>query len=102
MFKKNKKQQPEFVLLDINDRIIFEGKLEDIELDESIIIQKSIEFFSDANPCYIHRGAVMSRLYAEIGEILNNLELQKSIAVQAFPQSKYFKAKQINSIKKIK
>lgn len=31
-----------------------------------MIINKSIEFFSDPEPCFIHRSAVLKRLLAEI------------------------------------
>lgn len=78
LFKKNK-IKPKYQFFDINNNMIFEGELEDIELKEEIIIQKSIEFFSDANPCYIHKSAVMSRLYAELNTILDTLEVNNSI-----------------------
>lgn len=42
----------------------------DLPLRETVILEKSVEFFQDPAPCYIHRGAVMTRLY---GEILQNL-----------------------------
>ncbi len=33
---------------------------------EGIMIEKSIEFFDDPEPCMIHRSAVQSRLFLEI------------------------------------
>lgn len=33
---------------------------------ESVMIEKSVEFFGDPEPCMIHRSAVQSRLFSEI------------------------------------
>ena len=38
---------------------------------EPVMIEKSIEFFEDPEPCMIHRSAVQSRLF---GEILDAIE----------------------------
>lgn len=43
----------------------------EIPIKEEIIIAKSIQFFDDPEPCYIHRGAVVVRLNEEI---LNEVE----------------------------
>lgn len=49
---------------------VFTGALRDLPLREDVIIAKSIEFFSDPNPCFIHKGAVMTRLYEEIEQYI--------------------------------
>lgn len=46
--------------------------LGDIPIKEEVIIQKSIDFFSDPEPCYIHRGAVVVRLNEEIIRAIKN------------------------------
>jgi len=53
-------------LLSSNSIEIFTGPLSNLTLRDSIIIEKSIEFFNDANPCYLHRSAVTHRLLLEI------------------------------------
>lgn len=50
--------------------ILLEKKLRTIPLKEEIVINKSIEFFSDPSPCMIHRSAVMLRLYMEMLEYM--------------------------------
>ncbi len=57
-------------LKDINNNIIEKMKLTSLPLREDVVIQKSIEFFDDPEPCMIHRSAVMKRLYMEIYEFL--------------------------------
>lgn len=42
--------------------------LGEIPIKEEIIIEKSMTFFNDPEPCYIHRGAVVIRLNEEILE----------------------------------
>lgn len=55
-------------LIVYNDKgqILYEGKITSFPLNEELVIGKSIEFYSDEAPCFIHRSAVMKRLYAEL------------------------------------
>lgn len=53
--------------LDKDGRILLEKKLTALPLKEDAIIQKSIEFFNDPEPCMIHRSAVMKRIFMELG-----------------------------------
>lgn len=59
-------------------RMFPEKKVTSLSLNEEVIIQKSIEYFNDPEPCMIHRSAVMNRIFAEIEEyfrkMLNNGE----------------------------
>lgn len=58
--------------------VLFERKLTAIPLKEEAIIRRSIEYFSDPEPCMIHRSAVMRRIFMEFGEFLNqNIEKGK-------------------------
>ncbi len=62
-FKKAHKPR---VTLTRGGRTIYDGEVYDIPLRDDVVIAKSIEFFDDPTPCYIHKGAVMARLYGEI------------------------------------
>jgi len=48
--------------------VVMEKKLTALPLKEDYIIEKSIEFFNDPEPCMIHRSAVMKRIYMQIYE----------------------------------
>lgn len=50
--------------------ILYEGLPANLPLPEEVIIQKSIHYFSDPEPCYIHRSAVIMRLAAELQQAL--------------------------------
>ena len=45
-----------------------EKKITSIPLNDDFVIQKSIEYFHDPEPCMIHRSAVMKRIYMQIQE----------------------------------
>jgi hypothetical protein len=49
------------------------GPISALTLTEELIVKKSIEFFSDGEPCFIHRGAVATRLFLEIDKALLTL-----------------------------
>lgn len=46
--------------------ILYEGNLYKLPIAESIVVQKSIEYFNDPEPCFLHKSAVIKRLYYEI------------------------------------
>jgi hypothetical protein len=72
ILKKKKKKARTKCLVSImsgNDTL-FTGDLMDVQFKETEIIAKSIEFFNDSQPCYIHRGAVAIRLIDELRETL--------------------------------
>ena len=48
--------------------------LGEIPIKEAVIIAKSIDFFNDPAPCYIHRGAVVMRLNEEVLALLSGVE----------------------------
>lgn len=53
------------------ESVLYRGTVEELPLDHDAVVQKSIEFFDDANPCYIHETAVRVRL---IGEMEKRIE----------------------------
>lgn len=71
MFFKKKNHVPTLELYAGGEKI-YDGFLKDIPLKETIILEKSVEFFNDPEPCHIHRGAVRVRLTAEIQQEIEN------------------------------
>lgn len=65
MFFKKKNHVPKLELYSLGQQI-YNGYLKDIPIREAVILEKSMEFFDDPEPCHIHRGAVRVRLTAEI------------------------------------
>lgn len=52
--------------------MLYEGLLKDIPLKEDILIEKSITFFNDPEPRFIHRNAVRVRLTEELYQELSS------------------------------
>jgi hypothetical protein len=50
--------------------VVYEGSLVSIPFDEGEVISYSLLWFNDAEPCFIHRSAVMKRLLVEFDEYL--------------------------------
>ena len=50
----------------LDGKVLFSGSLADLPLKEEWIIKKSVEFFNDPEPCFLHRSAVAIRLLNEI------------------------------------
>ncbi|MBQ7797428.1 MAG: hypothetical protein IJ374_12855 [Lachnospiraceae bacterium] len=71
MFFKKKNHVPTLELY-AGGTQIYRGSLKDIPLKEAVILEKSVEFFNDPEPCHIHRGAVRVRLTAEIQQEMEN------------------------------
>lgn len=57
-------------IYDIGMKVIFTGKTSKLKVPDDLIIEKSIEWFRDPEPCFIHRGAVMKRLFVELEDEL--------------------------------
>jgi hypothetical protein len=57
-------------VLDQCGAILYEGLPANLPFPEEVILQKSIHFFNDPEPCYIHRSAVIMRLAAELQQAL--------------------------------
>ena len=65
MFFKSKKPK-EILCIYSKGKLLYQGELKDIPLKESVILEKSLAFFDDPYPCYIHRSAVRVRLTEEL------------------------------------
>ena len=68
---RKEKYKKLYITIYSDDSVIYQGRWDDLPLSESIIIEKSIDFFNDPEPCYIHRDAVRVRLLAELEAALN-------------------------------
>ena len=55
-------------LTDMGGKTLLSCKLTSVPLREDAVLRLSMEFFSDPEPCMIHRSAVMSRMYIELLE----------------------------------
>lgn len=67
LFKKNIKQ----IILYSNEGVLYDGPLDELPIKEEVILEKSIFYYDDPNPCYIHRSAVHLRLISEIEDQLS-------------------------------
>ena len=63
--KREKNAADRIIRIYDGGRLIYSGAVDGLPVGEKTLITKSIEFFSDPEPCYIHRSAVQARLYAE-------------------------------------
>jgi hypothetical protein len=75
---------PNVLVLDGQGVPVFDGSLRDLRFPEKLIAGKSMEFFRDPEPCFIHRSAVVSRLVAEIDLLLGE---QPELSIEALEKS---------------
>lgn len=75
---------PDVQILDGQGASIYDGPLQGLRFPEKLIIGKSIEFFHDPEPCFIHRSAVASRLVGEIDLLLRK---QPELFVETLEES---------------
>ena len=94
MFFKKKNHVPKLELYSHGQQI-YNGYLKDVPLKEAVILEKSIEFFNDPEPCHIHRGAVRVRLTAEIQQ---EIETQKEPGIPGPLLLKYVNFEQIDKL----
>jgi len=70
--KRKTKGPGRLQLRDAKGMLIFDDRTDRMAVDEKHIIHLSIYFFNDPAPCFIHRGAVLSRVFGELEEVLGN------------------------------
>ena len=77
-----KKEKKKKMHIDIysDDCVIYQGRWDDLPLSENIIIEKSIDFFNDPEPCDIHRTAVRLRITEEL--LIKLIEAEQSEGCQ--------------------
>jgi hypothetical protein len=67
----------QFTFFNKNGEKLMDKKLTSLPLKEEFIIQKSIEWFDDPEPCMIHRSAVMNKIYTRIGEYIKEQKVNE-------------------------
>lgn len=85
--RKKPKKEETFIdirLVDREGNILYEGGLNGLVFPENLIIAKSIYFFNDEEPCFIHRSAVAARLFGELNLLL---EQKKRISAAELKES---------------
>lgn len=55
-------------LTDTDGRELFKGHIPELPLSEKNIKFQSKIFFDDEEPCFIHRSAVLNRIYNELND----------------------------------
>ncbi len=63
---KRKRQPVRLTLWDQGGAACYDGELLSLRVPEAEILARSVEYFDDPAPCYIHRGAVVSRILDEL------------------------------------
>ena len=87
MFGKKKaprKSGPEIALLREDNGELLICPLRDYALPEAAVLRMSMEYFSDPEPCAIHRGAVHKRAMLELRDCCAPGEM---LSVRALPMS---------------
>ncbi|SFB08389.1 hypothetical protein [Clostridium frigidicarnis] len=72
-------------ILSEDSSIIYDGELYKLPISESIIVEKSIEYFCDSEPCFIHKSAVTKRLYYEFDRFFDE-KLDNNIKIIEFKE----------------
>ncbi len=61
-------------------------KIDELSFDEKSIIEGSIYFYNDPEPCMIHKGAVITRYISEINQWIETLDSNDEHAISKFPK----------------
>ncbi len=73
-------------ITDRDGRPLYDGRIYGLPIREGVVIQKSIDFFNDPDPCYKHRGAVHVRLWTEFEQFLAQSG-EESVVVDRLPDT---------------
>ncbi len=85
MFIKHKKKR--YLTVTCGGSVLYDGPWNDLPFAEEVIINKSIEFFDDKEPCEIHRGAVQLRLIAELEQVFSDSSFkERFLSYTGFPK----------------
>lgn len=61
-------------ITDNDNCTLYEGNLYKLPVAENIIIEQSIEYFNDSEPCFLHKSAVTKKIYYEIEDFFQEKE----------------------------
>ncbi len=87
VFGKKKKQTPAapvFWIFDSSHAPLKCFEAVALPLHRNVVLEKSVEFFQDPNPCAIHEGAVRMRM---LGELEAYLKGKGAVSLSAMPDS---------------
>lgn len=65
-----KKSANPILTLKYKEQTLFQNEISLLPFKESSILEKSIQYYGDPNPCYIHKNAARIRLIAEFENVL--------------------------------
>lgn len=66
--------------------IVFNNKIMNLQLPEHLVIEKSIKWFNDPDPCFIHKSAVMKRLFIELEDHIIK-ESNTKVLIEELPET---------------
>ncbi|HEX3028450.1 MAG TPA: hypothetical protein VHT34_03910 [Clostridia bacterium] len=70
------------MLYDETGNIIFEDRIASLPVKEDSIIKKSIELFSENEPCVIQRTMAVKSCYIEMDEYFTSMQQQGTLVVK--------------------
>jgi hypothetical protein len=73
--------KPLLVLYDSDKMELFKNFVEKLPVREDLIIAKSLEYFNDDAPCFLHRSAVLQRLFAELDHYFSGFSAIENIPI---------------------
>jgi hypothetical protein len=79
----------QYVTIKQKEKVLYEGRISDIPIKESAIIQKSIELFDDEDPCIIHQSYVIKEYVDDILNIFKRIDT-KLLKVQDYQEQLSF------------
>lgn len=70
--KKAARKPAQLQLRKTRGELVFDDRIDKLVVDEARVIELSIRYFNDPEPCFIHRGAVLSRVFGELEAVLTD------------------------------
>ncbi|ABX42554.1 hypothetical protein [Lachnoclostridium phytofermentans] len=72
--KKKSTKNIKFIKIVTEKEALYDGSFLELPIPDQVIIDKSILFYNDPTPCFIHRSAVRNRLLSEMEHELLSCE----------------------------
>lgn len=89
---RKKETRERYIIYDRKKQEIASYLEEEFPLKKPVIVEKSIQFFDDPTPCYLHENAVKVRMLEEIRRILKGKEEPTAIRMLPAEVQRYFEA----------
>ena len=80
--EKPNKHAYRVITLTAGPETMYHGPVSGLPVREAAILEKSVEFFGDPEPCMIHRSAVLARVYEELEHWLDCQGAGRECAVE--------------------